>query len=69
MKRMRADDMNRAIRLADDLMDELRDGTDNVAEMLAGIAIAIRRLQGYNDYLLLSFDPTLRDIPTHAGEE
>lgn len=62
-------EINRAIDLADELIDQLGNETDNVADFLAGIALAIRRLQGYNDYLLLSLNPSLRKMRTEFADE
>lgn len=62
-------DMNRAIELADEMISQLGDETDNVADFLAEIALAIRWLQGYNDYLLLSLNPSLRKMRTEFEDE
>ena len=62
-------EINRAIDLADELIDQLGNETDNVADFLAGIALAIRRLQGYNDYLLLSLNQSLRKMRTEFADE
>jgi len=62
-------DINRPLELADELIDQLMEETDNQADLLGGISLAIRRMQGYQDYVLLAFNPKLRDMPTRAGEE
>lgn len=61
-------DMNRPIELADELIDQLSDETDNAADFLGGIALAVRRLQGYNDYILLAMNQTLRRVKTKEDE-
>jgi len=57
-------DMNRPLQLADELIDSIGAETDNAADFLAGIAIAIRRLQGYNDFVLISTNTTLKSMRT-----
>lgn len=52
--------MNRAIELADGLIARLTEENDNAADVLAGIAVAVRRMQGYSDHLILTINPTLR---------
>jgi len=61
-------DMNRPLELADELIDRLREETDNQADFLGGISLAIRRMQGYQDYVLLAFNPTLRSYKTKEEE-
>lgn len=61
-------DMNRPLELADELIDQLRQETDNQADFLGGIALAIRRMQGYQDYVLLAFNPMLRSCKTKEDE-
>ena len=57
-------DMNRPLELADELIDRLSEETDTAADLLGGIALAIRRLQGYNDYVLLTMNQSLRRVKT-----
>ena len=57
-------DMNRPLELADELIDQLAEETDTAADLLGGIALAIRRLQGYNDYVLLTINQSLRGVKT-----
>lgn len=61
-------DMNRPIELADELINQLREETDNQADFLGGIALAIRRMQGYQDYVLLAFNPMLISYKTKEDE-
>ena len=55
-------DMNRPLELADELINHLADETDNMAEFLAGLAIAVRRIQGYQDYAFLALNPMLKEL-------
>ena len=57
-------DINRPLELADELINKLREETDNQADLLGGIALAIRRMQGYQDYVLVALNPTLRSYKT-----
>lgn len=57
-------DMNRPIELADGLMDQLYEETDNVADLVGCLALAVRRIQGYSDYIRLSTDQQMKDIRT-----
>jgi hypothetical protein len=61
-------DINRPLELADELIGRLTEETDNQADLLGGIALAIRRMQGYQDYVLLTFNPTLRRYKTKEEE-
>ena len=61
-------DMNRPLELADELIVKLSEETDNAADLLGGIALAIRRLQGYNDYILLTMNQSLRMVKTKEDE-
>lgn len=61
-------DMNRPFELADELIDQLSEETDNAADLLGGIALAIRRMQGYQEYVLLASNPTLRSYKTKDDE-
>lgn len=62
-------DINRPIELADELIDQLAEETDNAADLLGGIALAVRRLQGYQEYVLLTFNPMLMSYKTKEGED
>ena len=62
-------DMNRCDELADELVEQLYGEADNVAELLSSVAVIIRRLQSYNDYLLLSMNGPLQRIPIHTEDE
>ena len=61
-------DMNRCDELADELVEQLYGEADNVAELLSSVAVIIRRLQSYNDYLLLSMNGPLQRTMIH-GED
>ena len=61
-------DMNRPLELADELINQLSEETDNAADLLGGIALAIRWLQGYNDYILLTMNQSLRRVKTKEDE-
>ena len=61
-------DMSRGIELADELVDRLYEESDNAAELLSNIAVAIRILQSYNDCMLLSLNGPLQRTLIH-GED
>ena len=61
-------DMNRPLELADELINQLSEETDNAADLLGGIALSVRRLQGYNDYILLTMNQSLRRVKTKEDE-
>lgn len=62
-------DMSRGIELANELVDRLYEESDNAAELLSNIAVAIRILQSYNDCFLLSTNMTLRGMPVRREGE
>ena len=68
MSRLKKLDMERPIELADELITKLSEETDNAADLLGGIALAIRWLQGYNDYILLTMNQSLRRVKTKEDE-
>ena len=68
MSRLKKLDMERPIELADELIAKLSEDTDNAADLLGGIALAIRWLQGYNDYVLLTMNQSLRRVKTNEDE-
>ena len=61
-------DMNHCDELADELVEQLYGESDNAAEFLSSVAVIIRRLQSYNDYLLLSMNGVLQRTLIH-GED
>lgn len=61
-------DMNRPLELADELIYQLSEETDNAADLLGGIALAIRWMQGYQEYVLLACNPMLRSYKTKEEE-
>jgi hypothetical protein len=61
-------DINRGTELADELIEKLWEESENAAELLSSVAVAIRRMQGYNDYLLLSLNGPLRRMPVREEE-
>lgn len=61
-------DMSRCDDLADELIERLYGESDNAAELLSSVAVVIRRLQSYNDYLLLSMNGPLQRIQIHKEE-
>ena len=61
-------DMSRCDDLADELIERLYGESDNAAELLSSVAVVIRRLQSYNDYLLLSMNGPLQRIQIHEEE-
>ncbi len=61
--------MNMAIKYADDLVDRIAENTDNAADYLAGISLAVRRLQGYEEYMQICLDPNLRAIRAMPPKE
>lgn len=65
---MRQIDMNRGIELADELVERLWDESDNASELISSIAVAIRRLQGYNDYMMLTLNVPLRRTQIHEED-
>jgi len=65
---MRQIDINRGTDLADELMERLWEESENAAELLSSVAVAIRRLQSYDDYLLLTLNGPLQRTLIH-GED
>ena len=61
-------DMNRPIELADGLIEKLYKETNNVADLVGCLALAVRRIQGYSDYVRLSTDQHMRDLRTKEDE-
>jgi len=61
-------DMNRPIELADGLIEQLYRETDNVADLVGCLALAVRRIQGYGDYIRLSTDQQMKDLKTKEEE-
>lgn len=61
-------DMNRPLELADELIDRLREETDNVADLVGCLALAARRIQGYSDYVCLSTDQQMKGLRTKGDE-
>ena len=57
-------DMNRPLELADELIDKLYAETDNVADFVGCLALAVRRIQGYSDYIRLSTDQRMKCLRT-----
>lgn len=65
---MRQIDINRGTELADELVERLWDESDNASEFVTSIAVAIRRLQSYSDYTLLTLNVPLRRTQIHEEE-
>lgn len=61
-------DMNRPIELADGLIDQLYKETDNVADFVGCLALAVRRIQGYSDYVRLSTNQQMKGLRTKEEE-
>ena len=61
-------DINRPIELADELIDQLYRETDNVADLVGCLALAVRRIQGYSDYIRLSTGQQMKDLRTKEDE-
>lgn len=66
---MRQIDINRGTDLADELMERLWEESENAAELLSSVAVAIRRLQSYDDYLLLTLNGPLQRTLIHGEDE